>query len=396
MLDSAGFWVGIGLSLPTRADYDARLAPWPLGREGASALPTSHRPKAPLASCWQGTVPIAKPERGESTAERARASGSAIREAPARSRGSSRSEYDAATEKDALRWCHGAAADVAERDAPALTTTRTDCEPPCAERASRRRRRAAAVRRGGTVEPAPGATARRRRQRRRERHATATVPREAATEPTTTRRTRESPSATRAESASHHRKAAAERHAATGAAARPCQRQERQRGAAGRGAVGTARRRPPPERKRPRQRPHAESASRRTLRAPKERATATEERWPRVTPPRVRLHGHACARSASAAPQAAAPRTPSDGDRPQRGSDRAGDHTQRARAAERYARQKREPPPRKSGGRASHRRGCGSTIEPAACLVLRPWRPLAHTGGQSVRAPRRACRRDRR
>ena len=28
--------------------------------------------------------------------------------------------------------------------------------------------------------------------------------------------------------------------------------------------------------------------------------------------------------------------------------------------------------------------------------MLRPWRPLAHAGGQSARAPRRACRRDRR
>ena len=27
LLDSAGFWVGIDLSLPTRADYDARLMP---------------------------------------------------------------------------------------------------------------------------------------------------------------------------------------------------------------------------------------------------------------------------------------------------------------------------------------------------------------------------------
>ena len=57
---------------------------------------------------------------------------------------------------------------------------------------------------------------------------------------------------------------------------------------------------------------------------------------------------------------------PRDGDRPQRGSDRAGDHTQRARAAERYARRESEPPPRKSGGRASRRRERGGTIEAGA------------------------------
>ena len=51
---------------------------------------------------------------------------------------------------------------------------------------------------------------------------------------------------------------------------------------------------------------------------------------------------------------------------PQRGSDRANDHTQRARAAEHYApRRESEPPPRKSGGRASRRRERGGTTEPA-------------------------------
>ena len=36
LLDSAGFWVDSGLSLPAQADHDARLASWPLGWEGAS------------------------------------------------------------------------------------------------------------------------------------------------------------------------------------------------------------------------------------------------------------------------------------------------------------------------------------------------------------------------
>ena len=79
--------------------------------------------------------------------------------------------------------------------------------------------------------------------------------------------------------------AAAERHAAASMATRLRRRQERQRGAAGSGAVSAARRRPPPERKRPRQRPHAESASRGAPRtAPRERAAAAEERRPSFTP----------------------------------------------------------------------------------------------------------------
>ena len=91
------------------------------------------------------------------------------------------------------------------------------------------------------------------------------------------------------------------------AAARRSRRQERQRGAAGSGVVSAARRRSHPKGKRLRQRPHAESASRRALRAPKERATATGERRSSATPPRARRHDQAGARSASAAPQAAAP-----------------------------------------------------------------------------------------
>ena len=113
----------------------------------------------------------------------------------------------------------------------------------------------------------------------------------------------------RAERASRRRgRVAVERHAAASAAARPSRRYERQRGAAGSGAASAARRRPPPERKRPRRRPHAESASRRALRtAPRERAAATEERRPSAAPPRARWHDRAGARSAGAAPQAAAP-----------------------------------------------------------------------------------------
>ena len=66
-------------------------------REGGKALPTSCRPKAPLEPCWQGAVPIAGPERGESATERARESVSAIREVRARSRGCSSGERYGAT-----------------------------------------------------------------------------------------------------------------------------------------------------------------------------------------------------------------------------------------------------------------------------------------------------------
>ena len=98
------FGVGMGFGLPARAGYDASRHSQP-PREGGR-FPPAAEPKAPLEPCWQGAVPIAGPERGESTAERARASGSAIREARARSRASSRSECDAATE----RTCSGGVA----------------------------------------------------------------------------------------------------------------------------------------------------------------------------------------------------------------------------------------------------------------------------------------------
>ena len=63
--------------------------------------------------------------------------------------------------------------------------------------------------------------------------------------------------------------------------------------------MSAVRRRPPPERKRPRQRPHAENASRWALRtAPRKRATATEERRPSVTSPRARRHNQAVVRKA--------------------------------------------------------------------------------------------------
>ena len=69
-------------------------------------------------------------------------------------------------------------------------------------------------------------------------------------------------------------------------------------------------------------------------------------------------------RSASAAPQAAAPRERSDGDRPQRGRDRADSHAQRACAADHVApRQERESPTRKNGGRVSRHRERGGTTE---------------------------------
>ena len=69
-------------------------------------------------------------------------------------------------------------------------------------------------------------------------------------------------------------------------------------------------------------------------------------------------------RSASAVPQAAAPRERHDSDRPQRGRDRADSHAQRARAADSVALcQDREPPPRRRGGWASRHRERGSTTE---------------------------------
>ena len=118
-------------------------------------------------------------------------------------------------------------------------------------------------------------------------------PREEATAPTTTRREREPPNTKHpAERRSHrHGKAAAERHAVTSAAKRPSWNQERQLGAASTDAVIVAQRRLPPEKKRPRQRPCTESASRRTLHAPpRQRASATKERLPSATPRRARRH----------------------------------------------------------------------------------------------------------
>ena len=61
-------------------------------------------------------------------------------------------------------------------------------------------------------------------------------------------------------------------------------------------------------------------------------------------------------RSAGAAPQVAAPRERRDGDHFQRGRDRADSHAQRARVTDHAApRREREPPPRRSGSRASRR-----------------------------------------
>jgi len=68
------------------------------GRFPAAADPKPRwSPAGRAQPCRRGAVPLRGQERGKSTAERARASGSAIREARGRSRGSSRSEHDAAT-----------------------------------------------------------------------------------------------------------------------------------------------------------------------------------------------------------------------------------------------------------------------------------------------------------
>ena len=70
------------------------------GRFPAAADPKPRwSPAGRAQPCRRGAVPLRGQERGKSTAERARASGSAIREARGRSRGSSRSEHDAATER---------------------------------------------------------------------------------------------------------------------------------------------------------------------------------------------------------------------------------------------------------------------------------------------------------
>ena len=79
-----------------------------------------------------------------------------------------------------------------------------------------------------------------------------------------------------------------------------------------------------------------------------------------------REHGGTAQRatqSASAVPQAAAPRERRDGDRFQRGRDRANRHAQRARTADHSTtRREREPPPRRNGGRAPSRRERVGTV----------------------------------
>ena len=188
-----------------------------------------------------------------------------------------------------------ATATAPREEATAPTTTHREREPPNtthpAERASHRHGSAAAQRHAAAsaeVRPnrrpcgtpplvrlldqagakAASAPARRRRQRRRERDATATAPREEPTAPTTTRREREPPSTTRRDGrvSQRHRRAAAERHATGSAAARPSRLRPsatfpRARRHDQAGAMSAVRRRPPSERRRPRQRPHAESAS---------------------------------------------------------------------------------------------------------------------------------------
>ena len=66
-------------------------------RQGGRALPCSRRPKTPLEPT--GRSPFAGSERQGSAAERARAGGTTIREARARSRGRSFSERYEATER---------------------------------------------------------------------------------------------------------------------------------------------------------------------------------------------------------------------------------------------------------------------------------------------------------
>ena len=186
---------------------------------------------------------------------------------------------------------------------------------------------------------ARSASARHCRQRRCERCAAATAPGEEPTAPRTILREREPPSTTHRAGRASRRCGAttAKCHAAMRATTRPSQRQERQRGVAGSGAASAALRPTPSERKRQRPRLHAGNANRRAQRTVAcERATAAGPRRPSVTPTVARRHDQASARSASAAPQAAAPRAPCDSHRPHRGSDRAGNCTQGARGAEHY------------------------------------------------------------
>ena len=93
LLDSAGFWVDSGLSLPAQANHDARLASWLLGRGGASYQPPTQGP----AGARRAQSQSRGQRGGGSAAERTRASGSAIREARACSRGCLRGEHYGAT-----------------------------------------------------------------------------------------------------------------------------------------------------------------------------------------------------------------------------------------------------------------------------------------------------------
>ena len=145
--------------------------------------------------------------------------------------------------------------------------------------------------------------------------------------------------ATQAESSSRRSDgAAAERHAAESAATRPSGRQGA--GAVGCGAARTARWRSPK-----RGRDRADSHAQRARAADHVTPCRELESSPRRSGGRSSLRRERsgmtkrASRSARAVPQAAALRERRDGDRPQRGRDRADSHAQRARAADHVTKQ---------------------------------------------------------
>jgi len=85
-------WHGLKPSRPS--GLWRQLTPQPLSEGGR--FPPAADPKPRWSPSGWAQSPLRGQERGESTAERARATGSTIREARERSRGSSRSEHDAA------------------------------------------------------------------------------------------------------------------------------------------------------------------------------------------------------------------------------------------------------------------------------------------------------------
>ena len=109
----------MGLSLPARAGYDARLTSQP-PREGGR-FPFSRRPKAPLEPCWQSPAGRAQSLLRGQRGGGARPSGRAQADRRSERRASAAAELAQRARRGdregALRRRRGAAADAAERDA---------------------------------------------------------------------------------------------------------------------------------------------------------------------------------------------------------------------------------------------------------------------------------------